>query len=102
LAADPEHEITRRLSILLLKAGLARRLGQNTIQLTTALSWAEIKKLARAHVDPLFIQLPSPLPVREYPSQLTCMEEAFRRCMRYPVELAKDQRSWQYSWERAS
>lgn len=101
LSATPAHEVTRRLSILLLKAGLARRTGQNAIQLTTAMPWREIKKLGRAHMDPL-LQLYTSLPVREYPGQLTCMEEAFQRCMRYPVELAKDQRSWPYSWERAS
>jgi hypothetical protein len=100
LTAAPAHEITRRLSILLLKAGLARRTGQNAIQLTTETPWREIKKLARAHVDPRFLQLASVLPIREYPPQTTCMEEAFRRCMRYPVELAKEQRSWQYSWQR--
>jgi hypothetical protein len=97
-----EHEATRRLSILILKAGLARQIGQNEIQLTAALPFAEIKKLARAHVDPRFIQLSPSFPIREYPAQTTCMEEAFRRCMRYPVELAKDQRSWQYSWQAAS
>lgn len=95
----PEHEATRRLSMLILKAGLARRIGQNAIQLTTALSWSEIKRMARAHVDPLFVQLSPSLPIRDYPSQLTCMAEAFQRCMRYPVELAKDQRSWPYSFQ---
>ena len=102
LSEAPAHEVTRRLSILLLKAGLARRIGQNAIQLTTEMPWAEIKKLARAHVDPRFLQLASILPIREYPAQSTCMEEAFRRCMRYPVELAKDQRSWPYSWEKTA
>jgi hypothetical protein len=96
------HEITRRLSIQILKAGMARKLGQNKIQLTTALPWSEIKRLARAHVDPLFVRLTPILPIREYPSQLTCMAEAFQRCMRYPVQLAKDQQSWQYSWQKAT
>jgi len=104
LSTDPrpkaEHETTRRLAIHIFKAGMARPVGQNAIQLTTALPWPEIKKLARAHVDPLF-HLCTVLPVREYPAQMTCMEEAFRRCMRYPVELAKDQRSHYYSWEKA-
>lgn len=98
----PEHEITRRLSIHLVKAGVARRVGQNAVQLTSSLPWPEIKRLARAHVDPLFVQFLPVLPIREYPPQLTCMEEAFQRCMRYPVEFAKDQRSWRYSWERAT
>lgn len=97
----PEHESTRRLSILVLKAGLARRVGQNAVQLTTSLPWPEIKKLARAHVDPL-LQLYAYLPIRDYPPQTTCMEEAFRRCMRYPVELAKDQRSWPYLWGKSA
>jgi hypothetical protein len=99
-----EHSTTRRLSIQILKAGMARPVGQNAIQLTTALRWAEIKKLARAHADPWLVRLTdtSILPAREYPSQLTCMAEAFQRCMRYPVQLAKDQQSWQYTWEKAS
>ena len=98
---QPEHSITGRLSLQILKAGMARSVSQHAIQLTTSLPWPEIKKLARAHVDPRFIQLSPSFPIREYPAQTTCMEEAFRRCMRYPVELAKDQRSWQYSWDRA-
>lgn len=81
-----------------MKAGLARRVGQNAIQLTTAMEWPEIKRMARAHVDPLFVQFRPTWPIREYPEQLTCMAEAFQRCMRYPVELAKDQRSWPYSF----
>lgn len=101
---SPEHSTTRRLSIQILKAGMARPIGQNAIQLTTALPWAEIKRLARAHTEPWLIRLSDTnlLPSREYPSQLTCMAEAFQRCMRYPVQLAKDQQSWQYSWDRAS
>jgi hypothetical protein len=101
LSAPPAHEITRRLSILILKAGLARRIGQNSIQLTTEMPWPEIKKLGRSHVDPL-LQFFTSLPIREYPAQNTCMAEAFRRCMRYPVELAKDQRSWPYSWGKTA
>jgi len=98
---EAEHEITRQLGIQILKTGIARAVGQNAMQLTTALPWAEIKKLARAHVEPRFLQLASILPIREYPAQRTCLEDAFRRCMRYPVELAKDQRSWPYSWPQA-
>ena len=95
----PEHAATRRLSIQILRSGMARQLDQNgAIQLTTALPWAEVKRMARAHVDPRYLELASLQPIREYPDQLTCMAEAFRRCMRYPVELAKDQRSWPYSF----
>jgi hypothetical protein len=101
---ESEHTTTRRLSIQILKAGMARPVGQNAIQLTTALPWADIKRLARAHCDPWLVHLADTaiLPAREYPSQLTCMAEAFQRCMRYPVQLAKDQQSWQYSWQKAS
>jgi hypothetical protein len=98
----PAHEVTRRLSILLVKTGLASKVGQNALQLTTEMPWPEIKRMARAHVDPRFLQMASILPIRDYPDQRTCMEEAFQRCMRYPVEFAKEQRSRHYSWERAA
>jgi hypothetical protein len=95
---NAEHSATRRLSILILRAGLARQFGQDAIQLTTDLAWPEVKRLARSHVDPLFVQLAPKLAIRDYPINRTCMEEAFQRCMRYPVDLAKDQRSFQYSY----
>jgi hypothetical protein len=92
-----EHHITRSLSTLIMKAGLARRIGQDAIRLTTTLPWPEIKKLARAHVDPM-LQFYTFLPVRDYPEQRTCMGEAFQRCMRYPLQLTRDQRSQRYSF----
>jgi hypothetical protein len=99
LTTFPAHEVTRRLSILLLKAGLARQVGQAAIQLTSDLAWSQLKKLARANIDPLFIKLSPMLALCDYPEQRTCMAEAFQRCMRYPVELAKDQRSFRYSFD---
>lgn len=100
VSPQPEHEITRRLSILIIKAGLARPVDSHSIQLTSSRTWPEIKKLARSLVDPIFLDLSPTFAIRDYPEQLTCMEEAFQRCMRYPVDLAKEQRSTCYSWER--
>jgi hypothetical protein len=100
LPPTPDHEITRRLGMMIVNARLGRPFGVNQVILTTSLPWSEIKRLARTSANPAFVDLSPFLPVREYPSQLTCMAEAFQRCMRYPVELAKDQRTFQYSWER--
>ena len=102
LKPTPEHDVTRRLSIRLLKTGMARRVGQNAVQLTSSLPWRQIKRLARFDLPPRLIDLSPAMPIRDYPAQLTCMEEAFQRCTRYPVQFAKDQRSWAYSWEQSA
>jgi hypothetical protein len=94
----PAHHCTRTLMRLVLAAELADPVGQNAIRLTVDLLWKDVKTLARLAIQARHIELLPELPIREYPLNEICLDADFQRTMRYPVLLAKDQRS---SWAEA-
>ena len=94
----PAHRATRTVMRLVLAAELAKQIGQNAIRLTTGLDWREVKLLARSGDSLRRIELSPDLPIREYPINEICVDADFQRTMRYPLQIAKDQRSRYGDW----
>jgi hypothetical protein len=92
------HRATRMMMKLVLAADLAERIGQNAVRLTTPLSWKDAKTLARMSIVRRRIEMAPALPIREYPMNEICLSTNFQLAMRYPVEIARDQRSPYADW----
>jgi len=63
------HRATRTVVGIVLTARLARKVGQNAIQLTTEAPWGEVKRCARLNIKPIVKRwyVPDRMPPREVP-----------------------------------